>query len=139
MTNHNGDTAPTPPSAPGDLVFPSGSQPSHVQISIPDRANAHAPNAQSVDEDPQVIGRLRPSGPTGLRRVDSLDELATLPDGTVVVWHDSFSGRQAGLLVTGSVGNREIQPVSLAIYESNTDLSLVTPPAWVLTFNDPGT
>jgi len=44
----------------------------------------------------------------------------------VVVWHDSYGGRQAGVLVTGPGGDREIQPVSISI-----------PPAWVLTFNDP--
>lgn len=138
MAHPNGGTPPTPLSSPGALVFPSDGGPSHIQIDLPGDAVVPAPATTSAGEDPQVIGSLRPSGPTGLRRVDTLTELSTLPDGTVVVWHDSYSGRQAGVLVTDPGGDREIQPVSIVIYESNTDLRCVTPPVWVLTFNDPG-
>lgn len=136
MPNPN-DT--TPFSSSGTPVFAGERGPSAVQIALAGDAAVPEPATTPADEEPHVIGTLRPSGPTDLRRVDTLEELSTMADGTVVVWHDSYSGRQAGVLVTGLRGDREIQPVSLTIYESNTDLCLVTPPVWVLTFNDPET
>lgn len=79
-------------------------------------------------------------GPTGLRQLDTVEELSALPDGTVVVWYSQYGvehERQAGVLDTNSFGTREIRPVSIHVYESNTDLTDVTAPLWVLTFDDP--
>lgn len=79
-------------------------------------------------------------GPTGLRRLDSVQELRTFPDGTVVVWYSPIfpeHERQAGVLVTASDGSREIRPISIYVYEGNSDLTDVTAPLWVLTFDDP--
>ncbi|MCA2247552.1 hypothetical protein JF729_07045 [Mycobacterium intracellulare] len=71
--------------------------------------------------------------------MDTVEELSTLPDGTVVVWYDGLGTtceRQAGVLDTDE-GIREIRPISVHIYESSTSLSEVDPPFWVLTFDDP--
>lgn len=74
------------------------------------------------------------------RRLDRVEELSTLPDGTVVIWHSGYDlsvpERQAGVLDTWD-GVREIRPISLQPYESNTSLSEVEPPVWVVTFDDP--
>ncbi|MEX7472740.1 hypothetical protein AB4Z39_23840 [Mycobacterium adipatum] len=46
-------------------------------------------------------------GPTGLRQLDTVEELYTVPDGTVVVWYSQYGReyeRQAGVLVTASDG-----------------------------------
>lgn len=85
-----------------------------------------------------------PGAPTGLRRLETVQELDALPDGTVVVWHHpadlnrtgTWYDRQAGVLVTVSDGTREIRPVSVFVYESNFDLRDLTAPLWVLTFDD---
>lgn len=84
--------------------------------------------------------RRRP--PTGLRQLDTVEELSTFPDGTVVIWYSpNFPepDRQAGVLDTDtdSDGDRTIRPISVRVYESNTDLRDVTAPLWVLTFDDP--
>lgn len=79
-------------------------------------------------------------GPGGLRRLETVEELSALPDGTVVVWHSWWGSeyeRQAGVLDTDSDGGRDIRPVSVRTYEYNTSLSEVDPPVWVLTFDDP--
>ncbi|WP_016894137.1 hypothetical protein [Mycobacteroides abscessus] len=41
------------------------------------------------------------------------------------------------MLVTDADGTREIQPVSVVMYEDNIPLNLADPPVWVLTFDDP--
>lgn len=79
-------------------------------------------------------------GPTDLRRLDTVEELSTLPDGTVIVWHDWWGieyERQAGVLDTDPNGTREIRPVSTKTYQFSTSLFEVDPPVWVLTFDDP--
>lgn len=94
---------------------------------------------KSEEVEVQVVRPPLPV-PNGLRRLDSLDEVATHPDGTVVVWH-SWDGwdysRQAGVLSTSDGGDREIEPISIGYVERNYELWEVTPPAWVLIFNDP--
>lgn len=90
--------------------------------------------------DAHAIRPSLPAGPTGIRLLETVEELSALPDGTVAVWHSRDGRRyerQAGVLDTNSFGTREIRPVSLYVYESNTDLWDVTPPIWVLTFDDP--
>jgi len=76
--------------------------------------------------------------PTGMEKVETLEELLAFPDGTVVVWHDGYDqDRQAGVLVTEDWGSRErvIQPVSIMIYERNYEVRLhVEFPVWVMTF-----
>lgn len=78
--------------------------------------------------------------PRDLQRVDSLAEVATHPDGTVLVWHqwdgDEYE-RQAGVLVTSSSGERDVRPISIGFYEDDLRLRMVDPPVWLLTFNDP--
>ncbi|MUL61078.1 MULTISPECIES: hypothetical protein [unclassified Mycolicibacterium] len=139
MTN---DSAGTPPVPGAELVFPTilGAGPSHVEIAMPDGTVVPAPTVRPVEQEAQVIRPALPSGPAGLQRLDTLDELSAQPDGTVVVWH-YWTGwdyeRQAGVLDTNSRGEREVRPVSIRIYECNTDLVEVDPPVWVLTFNDP--
>lgn len=78
-------------------------------------------------------------GPTGLRQLNTVEELSAFPDGTVVVWYSPIfpeHERQAGVLVTASDRSREIRPISIYVYESNYDLTDVTAPLWVLTFDE---
>lgn len=78
--------------------------------------------------------------PTGLRRLDGAAELPSQPDETVVIWRSQsaygFLERQAGVLTTASDGTRQIRPISADIYERNYDLTELTPPIWVVTFDD---
>lgn len=94
---------------------------------------------QPENHDPW-LGPTLPTGPNEVVRVETVEELSSFPDGTVVVWH-SREGvgyeRQAGVLDTDPDGTREIRPVSVQAYEFNTGLHLVDPPVWVLTFDDP--
>ena len=78
--------------------------------------------------------------PTGMRHLQTVEELSTFPDGTVVVWYSQYGReheRQAGVLDTVSDGTRTIRPISIHSYESNTALADVTAPLWLLTFDDP--
>ncbi|PBJ65960.1 hypothetical protein BB737_10120 [Mycobacterium avium subsp. hominissuis] len=124
------------------MVFPASPSvgPSHVQITQTDKTVVPASATQHADEEAQVIRPPLPPGPAGLSRVDTLDELAAFPDGSVIIWH-CWTGwdyeRQAGVLDTDSHG-RTVRPISIRLYEYNTDLSEVDPPVWVVTFNDHG-
>lgn len=96
---------------------------------------------QSTIQDAQVI-RLPnlpgPPSPRELIRLDTVEELSAFPDGTVVIWHVPDGPgyeRQAGVLDSYE-GVRDIRPISVLPYESNTDLYHVRPPVWVLTFPD---
>ncbi|RIT36908.1 hypothetical protein D2E76_16215 [Mycobacteroides abscessus] len=53
------------------------------------------------------------------------------------MWDGWDYERQAGVLSTSDSGDREIEPISIGYVERNYRLWEVTPPAWVLTFNDP--
>lgn len=95
----------------------------------------------AVSGEPEVqVVRPPVPVPTDLRRVDSLAEVATHPDGTVLVWHE-WDGydyeRQAGVLITSSSGERDVRPISIGFYEDDLRLRMVDPPVWLLTFNDP--
>ncbi|WP_131722467.1 hypothetical protein [Mycolicibacterium conceptionense] len=77
--------------------------------------------------------------PNAPRRLDTLEELSALPDGTVVIWHSRIDPRvpirQAGVLDTWDEV-REIRPISMQPYEFNTSLEEVELPVWVVTFDD---
>lgn len=70
---------------------------------------------ESAEVEVQVVRPPVPV-PRDLQRVDSLAEVATHPDGTVLVWHqwdgDEYE-RQAGVLVTSSSGERDVRPISV--------------------------
>lgn len=150
MTNNNGDIE-KPANADdssGRALFIDeaytlllrGAGPSHVQIAMPDGTIAAAPAARRAEEETQIVRPPLPPGPAALHRLDTLAELAAQPDGTVVIWHSWYGcnyERQAGVLDTDRHGDREIRPVSIRMYEYNTDLHEVDPPVWVVTFNDP--
>ncbi|SKO14418.1 hypothetical protein [Mycobacteroides abscessus] len=86
---------------------------------------------------------LQPTGnqvfagePTGLRRLTMLDQVAVLPDGTVVIWNQDDE-RQAGVLETHDDGERVVRPISIGFYEDDWKLRMVRPPVWAVTFDDP--
>lgn len=75
--------------------------------------------------------------PTGLHRLATLDKVAAMPDETVVIWNDDLAGRQAGVLATEDGRERVVRPISIGYYEDDFDLQRLTPPVWVVTFDDP--
>lgn len=75
--------------------------------------------------------------PTGLRRLARLEQVAAMPDGTVVIWTDDHDDRQAGVLETEDGRGRVVRPISIGRYEDDWDLNAVLPPVWVVTFDDP--
>lgn len=95
--------------------------------------------AVSDEAEVQIVRPPAPV-PRDLQRVDSLAEVATHPDGTVLVWHQ-WTGhdyeRQSGVLITSSSGERDVLPISIGFYEDDLRLRMVDPPVWLLTFNDP--
>lgn len=74
--------------------------------------------------------------PTGVRRLATLDQVAALPDGTVVIWNDDHDDRQAGVLETEDERGRVVRPISIGRYEDDWHLGAVLPPVWVVTFDD---
>jgi len=105
-------------------------EPSQRQSEI-DVLSQALPTPQSNRAD-QVFTRE----PTGLRRLDSLDRVAALPDGTVVIWSDD-DARQAGVLETEDGRGRVVRPISIGRYEDDWQLGVVVPPVWVVAFDDP--
>lgn len=95
--------------------------------------------AMSDEVEVQIVRPPVPV-PRDFRCVDTLEEVATHPDGTVLVWHawdgDDYE-RQAGVLITSSDGERDVRPISIGFYEDDLRLRMVRPPVWLLTFNDP--
>lgn len=75
--------------------------------------------------------------PTGLRRLAKLEQVAAMPDGTVVIWNDDHDDRQAGVLETEVERGRVVRPISIGRYEDDWYLGAVIPPVWVVTFDDP--
>ncbi|WP_100520826.1 hypothetical protein [Mycobacteroides abscessus] len=75
--------------------------------------------------------------PTGWRRLATLEQVASLPDGTVVIWNDDHDDRQAGVLETEDERGRVVRPISIGRYEDDWSLGAVLPPVWVVTFDDP--
>ncbi|SLI19259.1 Uncharacterised protein [Mycobacteroides abscessus subsp. abscessus] len=75
--------------------------------------------------------------PTDLRRMATLEQVASLPDGTVVIWNDDHDDRQAGVLETEDRRGRVVRPISIGRYEDDWYLGAVRPPVWVVTFDDP--
>ncbi|PBA08644.1 hypothetical protein CKJ70_25295 [Mycobacterium avium] len=79
--------------------------------------------------------RVFTGDPTGLHRLVTLEEVAAMPDGTVVIWSDQDE-RQAGVLETEDDRERVVRPISIGIYEHDWPLGALTPPVWVVTFDD---
>lgn len=75
--------------------------------------------------------------PTDLRRLSTLEQVAAMPDGTVVIWNDDRDDRQAGVLETEDERGRVVRPISIGRYEDDWYLGAVLPPVWVVTFDDP--
>lgn len=75
--------------------------------------------------------------PGGVRRLATLEQVATMPDGTVVIWNDDHDDRQAGVLETEDGRGRVVRPISIGRYEDDWHLGAVIPPVWVVAFDDP--
>lgn len=73
--------------------------------------------------------------PTALRRLATLEQVAEMPDGTVVIWNDRDE-RQAGVLETEGDRGPVVRPISIGFYEDNFRLAALRPPVWVVTFDD---
>lgn len=82
------------------------------------------------------VGQVFTREPTDMRRLAALDQVAALPDGTVVIWSDD-DVRQSGVLETEDGRGRVVRPISIGRYEDDWHLGAVVPPVWVVTFDDP--
>lgn len=74
--------------------------------------------------------------PTALRRLATVEQVAAMPDGTVVIWNDDRDDRQAGVLETEDGRARVVRPISIGRYEDDWHLGALIPPVWVVTFDD---
>lgn len=65
------------------------------------------------------------------------EEVATMPEGTVVVWIDDLGDGQAGVLQTADGYTRAVAPSSVRRSEDHWDLAALPQFVWVIPFDDP--
>ncbi|MGJ6127473.1 hypothetical protein QN239_33370 [Mycolicibacterium sp. Y3] len=86
--------------------------------------------------EPLLDAQVFTGDPTGWHRLSTLEQVAAMPDGTVVIWND-LDERQAGVLETEDDRGRVLRPISIEIYEHDWPLRALRLPVWVVTFDDP--
>ena len=92
-----------------------------------------------MSEPEVIVPKQGVTEPFETRVIRSKEELLSLPDGTVIVWHDKglYEGRKSGVLVNNTRHRRPEQWIASPAFmvEMDCEINEVTYPAWALVFD----